>query len=214
MSMTMHSYRPRQFHRASNGENPSNGYRDMGSASLADRQTARRKRDDNTPPAQRAEGSKYSDGILSPYHIHDNSSWNYSPSKVPLYTHHKWVWRVFSHLCTDLSVRCRSPPKIEKQSPWRDGMRSGRCPEWEEASALTSRRGPTPSVRAEWPEQHTAAPRIWCRVSRRPLCYRLITTGRYPHTSTGRVSLSRNGTPTVPRRLPLRQPCQQWWNNL
>ena len=35
MTMTMHNYRPRQFHRTSNGENPSSGYRDMGSASLA-----------------------------------------------------------------------------------------------------------------------------------------------------------------------------------
>ena len=35
MTLTMHTYKPRQFHRTSNGENPSNGYRDMGSASLA-----------------------------------------------------------------------------------------------------------------------------------------------------------------------------------
>ena len=35
MSMTVHNYRPRQFHRTSNGENPSSGYRDMCSASLA-----------------------------------------------------------------------------------------------------------------------------------------------------------------------------------
>ena len=35
MTMTVHNYRPRQFHRTSNGENPSSGYRDMGSASLA-----------------------------------------------------------------------------------------------------------------------------------------------------------------------------------
>ena len=35
MSITVHNYRPRQFHRTSNGENPSSGYRDMGSASLA-----------------------------------------------------------------------------------------------------------------------------------------------------------------------------------
>ena len=35
MTMTVHNYRPRQFHRPSNGENPSRGYRDMGSASLA-----------------------------------------------------------------------------------------------------------------------------------------------------------------------------------
>ena len=35
MTMTVHTYSPRQFHRTSNGENPSSGYRDMGSASLA-----------------------------------------------------------------------------------------------------------------------------------------------------------------------------------
>ena len=35
MNITVHTYRPRQFHRTSNGENPSSGYRDMGSASLA-----------------------------------------------------------------------------------------------------------------------------------------------------------------------------------
>ena len=35
MTMTVHNYRPRQFHRTSNGENPSSSYRDLGSASLA-----------------------------------------------------------------------------------------------------------------------------------------------------------------------------------
>ena len=35
MTMTVHNYRPRQFHRTSNGENPLSRYRDMGSASLA-----------------------------------------------------------------------------------------------------------------------------------------------------------------------------------
>ena len=35
MTITVHNYRPRQFHRTSNGENPSSSYRDMGSASLA-----------------------------------------------------------------------------------------------------------------------------------------------------------------------------------
>ena len=35
MTMTVHTYRPSQFHRTSNRENPSSGYRDMGSASLA-----------------------------------------------------------------------------------------------------------------------------------------------------------------------------------
>ena len=36
MTMTVRSYRPRQFHRTSNEENPSSGYRDMGSANLAE----------------------------------------------------------------------------------------------------------------------------------------------------------------------------------
>ena len=35
ITMTVHNYRPRQFHGIWNGENPSSGYRDMGSASLA-----------------------------------------------------------------------------------------------------------------------------------------------------------------------------------
>ena len=53
MTMTVHNYRPRQFHRISNGENPSNVYRDMGSASLA---TAR-----PPPPPPRAD---YNNGHL------------------------------------------------------------------------------------------------------------------------------------------------------
>ena len=36
ITITVHSYRTRQFHRTSNGENPSSGYRDMGSANLAE----------------------------------------------------------------------------------------------------------------------------------------------------------------------------------
>ena len=56
-TMAVHIYRPIQFHRTSNGENPSSGYRDMSSASLAAaRPPARPNRDDNTPPARRAEG--------------------------------------------------------------------------------------------------------------------------------------------------------------
>ena len=62
-TMTVHNYRPRQFHRTSNGENPSSGDRDMGFTSLAAaRSTARPpacpNHDNNTPPAQRAEGYK------------------------------------------------------------------------------------------------------------------------------------------------------------
>ena len=54
MSMTVHNYRPRKFHRTSNGENPSSGYRDMGSASLAAaRPTARPPyRQSARPPAR------------------------------------------------------------------------------------------------------------------------------------------------------------------
>ena len=75
MSMTVHNYRPRQFHRTSNGENPSSGYRDMGSASLAAarptarpparppvrppaRPPARPDRDDNTPTSPEGWGVK------------------------------------------------------------------------------------------------------------------------------------------------------------
>ena len=34
MTITVHNYRPRQFHRTSNHENPSSGYRDIGSPNL------------------------------------------------------------------------------------------------------------------------------------------------------------------------------------
>ena len=55
----MHNYRPRQFHRTLNTENPSSGCRDMGSTSLAAAHLPKRlDRDDNTPPAQRAEAHK------------------------------------------------------------------------------------------------------------------------------------------------------------
>ena len=57
MTMTVQNYRPRQFHRTSNGENPSSGYRDMGSPSLAAaRQPTRPNHDDDAPPARRVEG--------------------------------------------------------------------------------------------------------------------------------------------------------------
>ena len=60
MTMTVHNYGPRQFHRISNGENPPGGYRDMGSASLAAAcPSARPNRDDNTPPARRPERQKW-----------------------------------------------------------------------------------------------------------------------------------------------------------
>ena len=53
ITMTVHNYRPRQFHRTSNGENPSSGYRDMGSASLAAaRPAARPDRPPTRPPAR------------------------------------------------------------------------------------------------------------------------------------------------------------------
>ena len=35
ITITVHNFRPRQFHRTSNGENHSTGYREMGSANLA-----------------------------------------------------------------------------------------------------------------------------------------------------------------------------------
>ena len=55
--MTVHNYRPRQFHTTLNGENLSSGYRGMGSASLAAAcLAAHPPRDDNTPLSRRAEG--------------------------------------------------------------------------------------------------------------------------------------------------------------
>ena len=56
MTITVHNHRARQFHRTSNGENPSSGSRDMGATNSGSRAPARPDRDDNTPPAQRAEG--------------------------------------------------------------------------------------------------------------------------------------------------------------
>ena len=50
MTMTVHNYRPRQLHRTSNGENPSSGYRYMGSASLAAARPAARP--PNRPPVR------------------------------------------------------------------------------------------------------------------------------------------------------------------
>ena len=57
MTMTVHNYRPRKFHRTSNGENPSSSYRDMGSTSLAAaRPAAHLDHDNNAPPVRRTEG--------------------------------------------------------------------------------------------------------------------------------------------------------------
>ena len=56
MTMTVHNYKPRRFHRNTNGENPSSGYRDMGSASLAAARQAARSIRDNTPPARVTDG--------------------------------------------------------------------------------------------------------------------------------------------------------------
>ena len=41
MTITVHNYRARQFHRTSNGENPSSGSRDMGATSSGSRAPAR-----------------------------------------------------------------------------------------------------------------------------------------------------------------------------
>ena len=57
MTMTLHNYRPRQFHRTLNGENPIWDYRD-GFHKFGSRPPGRTNRDDNTPPARRAEGNK------------------------------------------------------------------------------------------------------------------------------------------------------------
>ena len=76
--MTVHNYRPRQFHRTSNGENPSSGYRDMGSASLAAaRPTAR-------PPAR----------LPGPWRQYPSSpeGWGVKRPSFPYHDIIKWYW--------------------------------------------------------------------------------------------------------------------------
>ena len=105
MSMTVHNYRPRQFHRASNGENPSSGYRDMGSASLAAarptaRPPARPDRDDNTPPARRAEGWKALNSLIETQGIWEQqtSSKSFYVPIVCLLLKNKGQWPILIHL--------------------------------------------------------------------------------------------------------------------
>ena len=66
ITMTVHNYRPRQFHRTSNGENPSSGYRDMGSASLAAARPAARPPE----PWRQYPSSPKGWGVKSLYEIH------------------------------------------------------------------------------------------------------------------------------------------------
>ena len=91
LAMTLHKFRSRQVHRTSNGVNPSNGFRVMGSA----RSAARPDRDDNTPPARRAEGQKITSEMpkvpkshfaylctyLMSCDTHDWTCLNYSPEE-------------------------------------------------------------------------------------------------------------------------------------
>ena len=89
MSMTVHNYRPRQFHRTSNRENPSSGYRDMGSASLAAaRPTAR---PPARPPGPWRQYPSSPEGwgvktialhITTQYIWHDNGKWYRSHFKL------------------------------------------------------------------------------------------------------------------------------------
>ena len=56
MTMPVHYYKPRQFHKTSNGENPWSGYREYGFRKLGSRPPARPDRDDNTLQPRRLRG--------------------------------------------------------------------------------------------------------------------------------------------------------------
>ena len=103
MSMTVHNYRPRQFHRTSNGENPSSGYRDMGSASLAAaRPTAR-------PPARPA-ARTVTTIPLQPGGLRGNN-------RAPLLCHFKLCASFHNHYWIKTGVTVRKRPiwvKINK----------------------------------------------------------------------------------------------------
>ena len=76
MTMTVHNYRPRQFHRTSNGENPLRGYRDMGSASLAA----------GRPPARTVTTIPLQPGGLRGKNGYASYFGNYRPiSRLPVY---------------------------------------------------------------------------------------------------------------------------------
>ena len=77
MTMTVHNYRPRQFHRTSNGENPSRGYTDMGSASLAAARLAAR------PPARTVTTIPLQPGGLRGKNVISNSSFRMIPWLFP-----------------------------------------------------------------------------------------------------------------------------------
>ena len=82
MTMTVHNYRPRQFHRTSNGENPSSGYK----VPQVWQPPARPPDcDDNTPPARKYNVIKVSNptwlrtqkscGRTSPFVVRQDSKW-------------------------------------------------------------------------------------------------------------------------------------------
>ena len=103
MNMTVHNYRPRQFLRTSNGENPSSGYRDMGSASLAAARPAAR------PPARPPE----------PWRQYPSS-----PKGWGVKSHSKWVFVFIPHLKSEyspliVSKLSRKSAICPRRSPWR-----------------------------------------------------------------------------------------------
>ena len=77
-TMTVHNYRHRQFHRTSNGENPSSGYRDMGSANLA---AAR-------PPARTVTIPLKQGGLRGKKHVSERGSCPLTHQYI--YPHRQW----------------------------------------------------------------------------------------------------------------------------
>ena len=93
---------PIQFHRTSNGENPSRGFRDMRSAKSGSCPPTRY---DNTPPAQRAEGQRpsiYSGSVLSGNALLIEKIWQWN--KLPTWQLHKEDMSINMHVHGSHSV--------------------------------------------------------------------------------------------------------------
>ena len=132
MSMIVHNYRPRQFQRTSNGENPSCGYRDMGSTSLAAaRPTAR-------PPARTVTTIPFQPGGLRGkkwkvcHRLHngipeDNVGNKYCNSgRGRSSTHQRKKWNWSQHPVNDYENQWHKETKVHKEmEPGKQGRVEG-----------------------------------------------------------------------------------------
>ena len=103
MTMAVHNYRPRQFHRTSNGEIPSSGYRDMGSASLAA----------THPPGRPPEPWRQYPSSPKGWGVKHTTNWALTTRAIPWFDHilkisqwYSWftvVWYKIPYFCPIIS---------------------------------------------------------------------------------------------------------------